>query len=267
MSRGPLSSILAALLGGGLVALAVVAIAPNAGTQTSTVSSVAVPAPDSRAGTETLAYRIYVRAAPSVVAILATSSAGGAFGASQSDSGSGIVVGARGLILTNDHVVAGADRIAVQFGGAGGATRPALVVGLDPSRDLALLSVKPSGLRLKPLRFADSSRVRVGDEAFAIGNPYLLDQTLTVGVISALDRTISSPNGASISGVIQTDAALNPGNSGGPLLNGAGEVIGINSQIATAAAGAGNAGVGFAVPANMVRADLVRLDHGAARSA
>jgi putative serine protease PepD len=118
------------------------------------------------------------------------------------------------------------------------------------------------------MEFADSASVRVGDEAFAIGNPYGLDQTLTVGVVSALRRTITSPNGALIRGVIQTDAALNPGNSGGPLLDTDGEVIGINAQIESNGQSGitqpGNTGIGFAIPSDTVIADLARLDHGAA---
>jgi putative serine protease PepD len=220
---------------------------------------------------QTLAHMIYERAAPSVVAISATTSSHDAFGPAQSDTGSGVVVSAKGLILTNDHVVDGAGKITVQFGGSGGETRPARVVGVDASGDLALLSVASSGLRLSPLRFADSASVHVGDEAFAIGNPFLYDQTLTVGVISALNRAITSPNGATISGAIQTDAALNPGNSGGPLLDTAGEVIGINAQIATgggnAVGGGANSGVGFAIPSSVIVKDLAVLDHGAARAA
>jgi putative serine protease PepD len=115
--------------------------------------------------------------------------------------------------------------------------------------------------------------VQVGDPAYAIGNPYGLDQTLTVGVVSALHRTINAPDGAAITGVIQTDAALNPGNSGGPLLNAAGEVIGVNSQIATGANSTGdgdeggNTGIGFAIPSNTVKTELARLDHGVAAAA
>jgi putative serine protease PepD len=140
---------------------------------------------------------------------------------------------------------------------------------VDASNYLALLSVKPAGLRLAPLKFADSASLHVGDQAFAIGNPFLYDQTLTVGVISALGRAITSPNGATITGVIQTDAALNPGNSGGPLLNAQGLVIGINSQIASAGAFDGqgaNSGIGFALPSATVLRDLASLDHGAAAS-
>jgi putative serine protease PepD len=273
MPQNPKTSILSAALGGLLAALAVVVIAPSGATTTRTVAASTPVAANALASAhqthQTLAHVIYERAAPSVVAISATG-ASDAFGQAQSDSGSGIIVSAKGLILTNDHVVDGANRITVQFGGSGGATRPASVVGVDASNDLALLSVKSAGLRLAPLRFADSASLHVGDQAFAIGNPFLYDQTLTVGVISALDRAITSPNGATITGVIQTDAALNPGNSGGPLLNTAGEVIGINSQIATGggdafAGGGANSGVGFAVPSSIVMSDLASLDHGAAR--
>jgi len=271
MSRQALTSIVAAAAGGLVAALIVVAISPGGGTKTRTVSAStgagAGAIASDEATHETLANLIYERAAPGVVAILASSPGGGLFGGAQGDSGSGIVVGARGFVLTNYHVVAGADRITVQFGGSGGATRRAKVVGVDASNDLALLRVSPQGLRLTALRFGDSSALHVGDLAFAIGNPYTYDQTLTVGVISALGRSISSPNGATIGGVIQTDAALNPGNSGGPLLNAAGQVVGVNSQIADGqggGAGGGNSGIGFAVPSSTVLSDLASLDHGAA---
>jgi putative serine protease PepD len=274
MTASPKASILSAALGGLLAALVIVVVSPSGPSTTRTVAASTPVAANALAADrqthQTLAHVIYERAAPSVVAISATSQSNGPLGGTQSDSGSGIVVSAKGLILTNDHVIDGGGTIVVQFGGSGGATRPARVVGVDASNDLALLSVSPAGLRLAPLRFADSAAVHVGDEAFAIGNPFLFDQTLTVGVISALDRAITSPNGSTITGVIQTDAALNPGNSGGPLLNTDGEVIGINSQIASgggdAFVGAGsNSGIGFAVPSAIVVADLASFDHGAAR--
>ena len=259
-------------LGGLVAAIIVVAIAPADSSTTRTVSASTGVAANALASDEltheTLAHTIYERAAPGVVSILASTPSTGLFGGTQSDSGSGIIVSARGLILTNNHVVSGATRITVQFGGSGGATRLARIVGVDASNDLALLSVTRAGLTLSPLRFGNSAGVRVGDPAFAIGNPYTFDQTLTVGVISALGRTITSPNGASITGVIQTDAALNPGNSGGPLLNAAGEVIGVDSQIAASgsalATQGSNSGIGFAVPSATVLADLASMDHGAA---
>jgi putative serine protease PepD len=160
-----------------------------------------------------------------------------------------------GYVVTNAHVVEGATSVKVKIGD--GEARTAKVVGTDTSSDIALLKVDPSGLDLVPLALADSDDLHVGDATFAIGNPYGLDRTLTTGVVSALDREISAPNGFSIDGVIQTDAALNPGNSGGPLLDAAGRVIGVNSQIesagATADGTASNSGIGFAVPSNTVR--------------
>jgi len=274
VSRRPAISFLAAALGGLIVALAVVALAGTSTVSTRTVSAATDLAANALASDEqthqTVAHAIYEHAAPSVVAIMASTPARGPFGGAQGDTGSGIVVSARGLILTNNHVIAGAAQISVQFGGSGGPTRPAKVVGVDASNDLALLSVAPAGLKLSALRFGGSTAVHVGDPAFAIGNPYTFDQTLTVGIISAVGRTITSPNGATITGVIQTDAALNPGNSGGPLLNAAGLAIGVNSQIATGGSGGlgvegSNSGIGFAIPSATVLADLASFDHGAAR--
>ena len=145
-----------------------------------------------------------------------------------SGTGSGFVVSADGYIVTNAHVVDGANgQIKAKIGD--GDALDAKLVGEDASTDLALLKV--STTNLKPLTLADSSGVEVGDPAYAIGNPFGLDRTLTVGVVSALQREIDSPNGFSIDDVIQTDAAINPGNSGGPLFNAAGQVIGVNSQI------------------------------------
>jgi S1-C subfamily serine protease len=176
--------------------------------------------------------------------------------------GSGFVVDAKGRIVTNAHVVGGARRVRVQFG-EDTPTIPGRVVGRDRSSDLALVRVLPRRVRggLHPLALADSARVRVGDLAVAIGNPFGLERTLTAGVISALGREIDAPDGFSIPGAIQTDAAINPGNSGGPLLDRDARVMGVNSQIETGGAGRGNVGVGFAVPSNIVRAvtaDLAR---------
>jgi putative serine protease PepD len=269
----PGRSLGAAALGGLLAAVVVVAVAPSGGVRTRTVVASTPPVAGAQAAAapaqQTLAHRIYVEAAPGVVAIEASAAETGLFGGTEGDSGSGIVVSAKGLILTNDHVIAGAGRITVQFDGSGGPSRSARVVGIDADDDLALLAVSPAGLTLTPLRFAGSSGLRVGDPAFAIGNPYTYDQTLTVGVISGLDRTISSPDGATITGVIQTDAALNPGNSGGPLLDAAGRVVGVNSQIASGGGGGfggqvSNSGIGFAVPSATVLRDLARLERGAA---
>ena len=159
----------------------------------------------------------------------------------------------KGLILTNDHVIAGASSIKAGPGASSSVTRTATLVGEEANEDLALIRIDPSGLGLHPLSLVSSSPVQVGDPVYAIGNPYGLNETLTRGIVSALGREIAAPDGSKISGAIQTDAALNPGNSGGPLLNDQGEVIGVNSQIASDAASSegsqpGSTGVGFASP-------------------
>jgi putative serine protease PepD len=173
------------------------------------------------------------------------------------DSGTGIVLNEKGLILTNDHVIEGELSLTVSPGGSSKETRTATVVGEEANHDLALIRINPAGLNLKPLKIASSNSLQVGDAVYAIGNPYGLNETLTRGIVSALDREIEAPDGAKITGAIQTDAALNPGNSGGPLLNEEGEVIGVNSQIASEAASVdgsqpGSTGVGFAIASNTV---------------
>ena len=168
-------------------------------------------------------------------------------------TGSGFVVSKDGLIVTNDHVVDGASQVQVKLGTSDKA-QAAQVVGADPSRDLALLKV--DGHDLPTLSLGDSSSVSVGDPTYAIGNPFGLDHTLTTGIVSALQRSLQAPDGATISGAIQTDAALNPGNSGGALINADGQVIGVNSQIQTGSsngAEGGNVGIGFAIPSNTVK--------------
>jgi S1-C subfamily serine protease len=159
-------------------------------------------------------------------------------------------------------VVEGATDVQVTLGGEDGETLDAEVLGADASTDVALLEVDPPDDGLQPLELADSEGVAVGDAAVAIGNPFGLDNTATAGIVSAIQREISAPNGFTISDAIQTDAPINPGNSGGPLLDASGRVIGINSQIESAG-GQGNVGIGFAVPVNTARdvADQI-LDDG-----
>jgi S1-C subfamily serine protease len=180
----------------------------------------------------------------SVGEIYERTSQGVAFIQAGQASGSGFVVDGDGHVLTNAHVVEGANRIEVQVGGDGD-SRSAELVGMDPSSDVALLQVENSD-GMRALEMGDSSKVEVGDPVVAIGNPFGLDRTVTSGIVSAKQRQIQAPNGFSISDVIQTDAAVNPGNSGGPLLDASGRVIGINSQIASSSGG--NDGVAFAVP-------------------
>jgi putative serine protease PepD len=165
--------------------------------------------------------------------------------------GSGFVIDSDGHIVTNDHVVDGATTITVTF--ADKSTATAKLTGADPSSDIAVIQVDATDAKLKltPLTFADSSTVQVGESVLAIGSPYGLQGTLTTGIVSALDRPIQAPNNYTISGAIQTDAAINSGNSGGPLLNADGKVVGINAQIESSSGS--NAGIGFAIPANTAR--------------
>jgi S1-C subfamily serine protease len=173
-------------------------------------------------------------------------------------TGSGFVLDRDGHILTNAHVVEGAKAASIRFE-EGGDLVDARVVGRDVSTDLAVLKVDPGDTKLRPLALGNSSRVRVGDPAIAIGNPFGYDRTVTTGIISALQRQIKAPNGFTIGHVIQTDAPINPGNSGGPLLDAQGRVIGVNSQIATAGS-RGSVGIGFAVPINTAKKVIPQLE-------
>jgi len=179
--------------------------------------------------------------------------------------GSGFVIDHQGHILTAAHVIAGATSITVTF--QDGTTRPAKALGVDNSADVAMLQVSPSGLGLKPLPLGNDKALVIGDPIAAIGDPLGLDRSLSTGVVSALGRTINAPDGFPITNAIQTDAALNPGNSGGPIINTSGQVIGIADQIVTGAnqlsgtSGSDtNTGVGLAVPIDLPRAELSRLE-------
>jgi putative serine protease PepD len=166
-------------------------------------------------------------------------------------NGSGVVYRDDGHIITNNHVVAGADRLEVLF--ADGSRTDATIIGTDVDTDLAVIKVDQGGLTA--ITIGDSSRLRVGELAVALGSPFGLEGTVTSGVISSLNRQIrvGAPDGAALTlpNVIQTDAPINPGNSGGALVNGRGELIGINSAILTQGGTAANAGVGFAIPVNI----------------
>ena len=210
---------------------------------------------------------IYKRDAPGVVFIRAQvvqeSASPFDFGQPESQgtsTGSGFVIDREGSILTNAHVVDGAQQVSVQF--ADKKSVRARIVGRDVSTDLAVLKVDPEGLDLKPLALGSSRQVQVGDPVVAIGNPFGLDRTLTTGVVSALQREINAQNGFKITNVIQTDAPINPGNSGGPLIDAAGRVIGINSQIQTGSDGGGNVGIGFAVPVDTAKQIVPQLKAG-----
>jgi len=230
-------------------------------------STVATPVVSTSAGTRRdvsstslSASQVYKQDSAGVVAIKVVTAEG-------EDEGTGIVLNDKGLILTNDHVVKGAVSITVDASGSSKITRSAKLVGEEANEDLALIEVQPSGLGLKPLALASSSAITVGDSVYAIGNPYGLEETLTKGIVSALDREIEAPDGAKITGAIQTDAALNPGNSGGPLIDEEGEVVGVNSQIASDASTAdgsqpGSTGVGFAISTNTVAQAIKKIESG-----
>ena len=175
-------------------------------------------------------------------------------------SGSGFVVSDEGFVVTNAHLVEGSKAVRVRFGEPGeDESVDARVVGVDPSTDIAVLKVDIDADKLEPLPLGDSSKLKVGDPTIAIGNPFGFDQTVTTGIVSALQRQIPAPNNFSIDDVIQTDASVNPGNSGGPLLDAAGRVIGVNSQIATGGT-QGSVGIGFAVPVNTVKEVVPQLE-------
>jgi S1-C subfamily serine protease len=265
---------IAALLGGGIV-VAVVAAAGDLGKSQQTVTTVQAapiaPSNASHQSTGLTPHDIYVKDAPGVAFVTSTivqkseSSPFNLFGGGETQqkgeaTGSGIVIDANGTILTNYHVVENAIKVTVSF--EKGKTVDAQVVGKDPSNDLAVLRIHPDGLTLHPLTLGNSSGAQVGDPVLAIGNPFDLERTLTTGVISALQRQITAPNGFTIDNVLQTDAPINPGNSGGPLLNAAGEVIGINSQIETGGSGGGSVGIGFAVPIDTAKSEISELEKG-----
>ncbi|HYM44798.1 MAG TPA: trypsin-like peptidase domain-containing protein [Solirubrobacteraceae bacterium] len=273
MKRAIAISVLSALIGGAVVA-GVIAAAGGLGSSTNTVTTVqsAVPATANAAQVSAglTPHQVYVRDAPGVVFVTSTivqqgESPFNLFGGGETQrqgraTGSGIVIDGNGTILTNYHVVENAVKVQVSI--EKGQNVDAQVVGKDPSNDLAVLRIPTDGLTLHPLTLGDSSKVQVGDPVYAIGNPFDLERTLTTGVISALQRQITAPNGFAIDNVLQTDAPINPGNSGGPLLDATGKVIGINSQIETGGNSNGSVGIGFAVPINTAKAEIAQLEKG-----
>ncbi|MBA3402113.1 MAG: trypsin-like peptidase domain-containing protein [Actinobacteria bacterium] len=240
---------------GGAVAVGAVALLGGLEGSTTTVVTETAPPPSTLAAPSADAMsvnEIYERAAPGVVQIASTSRTADAFSGDVRPSalGSGFVVDKAGHIVTNFHVVEDAGEIRVSFSNRD--TVEAELVGTDPSTDLAVLRVESQASALTPLPLGDSDTVRVGDPVVAIGNPFGLDRTATAGIVSALQRLITAPNQFTIDHVIQTDAPINRGNSGGPLLNARGEVIGVNTQIETGGISTGNVGIGFSVPSNTV---------------
>lgn len=170
-------------------------------------------------------------------------------------TGSGFVWNAKGHIVTNFHVIADADAVRVTL--ADQSSWPARLVGVAPEMDLAVLAIEAPAAALAPIDVGQSHDLQVGQRVLAIGNPFGLDQSLTVGVVSALDRSIRSLSGRAIQGVIQTDASINPGNSGGPLLDSAGRLVGVNTAIKSPSGA--SAGIGFAVPVDTVNRVVPQL--------
>jgi S1-C subfamily serine protease len=264
MSFAPLRAVVAlvaaAVLGGAVAVGAVAALGGLDGgtTVVTETPSAASPGLAPRSGAAMTVHEIYERAASGVVRVNATSNSTSSsgtpspFGAQGvSALGSGFVIDKTGHIVTNYHVVEGADEVTVSFSNRD--TVKAEIVGTDPSSDLAVLRVQTAASALTPLPLGNSDNVQVGDPVVAIGNPFGLDRTVTAGIVSALQRLITAPNQFTIDHVIQTDAPINHGNSGGPLINARGQVIGVNTQIETGDSATGNVGIGFSVPSNTVK--------------
>ena len=257
----------AGLIGGGVTAGILLGTGAAGGGTTRTVvqtSSLGAGAsPTARRASGLTARQIYERDAPGVVLVRARSLQADASSLDLSErtdggvaSAAGFVIDEEGRLLTNAHVVAGATDISVTF--SEDQTVAARVLGKDEETDLALLGVEEEGLDLRPLQLGSSKAVQVGDPTISIGNPSGRDRTLTTAIVSAKQQRITAPSGFSVENVIQTDGVLNPGNAGGPLLDAAGRVIGVNSQI-EADGPEGGTGVGFAVPIDTAKALIPSL--------
>ena len=260
------------LVGAGAAAVAYGLGAHRASTTTQAVATTVTSTPSATttrtantSGPQTIA-QIAKDVSPGVVEVDVTTSSsgggtqtvpfgGGGSGGTAEAEGTGFVVDTAGHIVTNEHVVQGASSVTVTFDDQ--STYKATVVGTDESTDLAVLKVNAPASVLHPLSYGDSSSVGVGDGVVAIGDPYQLDDTVTSGIVSAVGREITSPNNMPIENAIQTDAAINHGNSGGPLLNLDGKVIGITAQIQSQ--GGGNEGIGFAIPSNTIQSVTSQL--------
>jgi S1-C subfamily serine protease len=214
--------------------------------------------------TETENVRIYKQASPAVANIVTRAVQYDFFygAVPMQGAGSGFLIDTDGHILTNNHVVDGAQTIEVTFGGADQTRYKAKFIGADTRNDLALLKIDLAGHKITPLTLGDSANLQVGQRVLAIGNPFSYQSTLTTGVVSALGRTVQLSETTFIDQAIQTDAAINPGNSGGPLLNSRGEVIGVDSALSSPTQT--SVGIGFAIPANTARRvaeDLITQGH------
>jgi putative serine protease PepD len=262
---------LTAVVGGGAGAGIVLLTGRGGGTTTTTItqSPTTAAASDSSSANGLDASALYASTAAGVVDITSkgvtdSSQGNSPFGAPQQQNttatGTGFVVDGKGHIVTAAHVVDGASSITVTF--QDGTTRKATLLGKDNATDVAVLSVDASGLTLHPLALGSSASLNVGDPVAAIGDPFAYQRSMSTGIVSGLDRTISAPNGFTVAHAIQTDASLNPGNSGGPVLDASGKVVGIVDQIATNGSSETSSGVGFAVPIDLVKSELSSLEAG-----
>ena len=255
----PIAVVLAAVAAGsGLGAGVYATLDPST---TTTVVRETAAEPVAATSTTSSVNSVYRQARDSVVEITVTGAAEQTpfgDGQQQRGQGSGFVYDDQGHVITNQHVVDGSESLTVTM--RDGSRYGATVVGTDPSTDLAVIKVDAPASKLKPLELGDSKALRVGDTVVAIGSPFGLEGTVTAGIISALGRQIESTNGFAIVDSIQTDAAINHGNSGGPLLNLRGQVIGVNAQIRSESGG--NDGVGFAIPSSTVKEIGSRLSSG-----
>jgi S1-C subfamily serine protease len=261
--------VLAAAVVGGLAgAAAGLALDDSSSGTTTAAETVATPSLVQATPLPLTSEQIYRRGAPGVVVITATETQNvpATFFSPATKRkvgvlGSGFVIDRQGDIVTNDHVVQGGTGIRVGF--SSGASYPAKLIGADPSTDIAVVRVQAPSSALHPLAWGDSAAVAVGDPLYAIGNPFGLDRTMTAGIASATGRPIQAPNGLTIANAIQTDAPINHGNSGGPLLDRFGRVVGVNDQIEGGTVD-GNVGVGFAIPSDTARSiaqQLIRSGH------
>ncbi len=268
-----LALITAAALGA-VVTFFVVEALPGGGggssPQSAPTSAVAASTPSSGGGNSGLAASstsclsaadIFDRVHPAVVEVVRRSSSAAPFGPPSQGEGSGIIIDEQGTILTNNHVVENADTLEVRF--ADQSVVSARVIGTDPGNDLAVIHADVSGQKLTVAPLGASSSLRVGDAVLAIGNPFQLEQTLTQGIVSALGRTFSpAANAKPIRNMIQTDAPVNPGNSGGPLIDCHGEVVGINTLIENPTGDNVNVGIAFAVAIDTAKASLPQMLSG-----
>jgi S1-C subfamily serine protease len=254
----PATLALAAVLASAVTATAFL-FAPGGVHSRSDATPRAVAPRGALAADETAHIELFRKASPSVVHITTLAAQRDMFSLNVQQvprgTGTGFVWDERGHIVTNFHVIQGGNAAQVTL--ADQSTHQAELVGAFPDRDLAVLKIDVSKQKLPPIAIGSSRDLLVGQRVYAIGNPFGLDQTLTTGIVSALNREIESFNQRSIRGVIQTDAAINPGNSGGPLLDSAGRLIGVNTQIASPSGA--SAGIGFAIPVDEVNRIVPRL--------